>query len=560
MAFIPEGARVFLSVQDRMADTWNEAVSNFTYYPNRNSSGGTFLSYVGGVGDENNQKELALAACASQDACWGVLGVDPGDKPSAGGWSYYLLAGTKGNGGGPEPGVSSGNAGRGRRTWIKKPNTRKPQEFVDGPGILPLNGDTKVKICTDANGTTSCGLAGRGFWARSMPNAGAASSVVVPIGYKVGLNLNVFDGLDEADSQGNGSRVGSCGPLNANGENKVYNRDNAGGACFFNGWNPGNRPDGMIVSQVPINIADLNVFNGLSSAGVGPNDVKLMRSKYCSQLSTIDSNQCKLFSADPGNTFDFDVMKTNICNRDSNWSANPTCVAAVNSAQKTGSQAGKASATQMVQILCDANPTNPLCGCYNVTKHGTACIRDASLKDLPGCAGLFTDFGSLPSSYGAVDSDKFCASDDCITKAWSGSSALLPAPRGEITSCPPIQKCIQDFRGAQFNSSELTASCKQELRITTSPTGAPTTSPTGAPTTSPTGAPTTSPTGAPTTSPTGAPTTTPTGTPGTPASSLLWPSSAVPGVDTKEKQFGLIGFLFLLCCCLMLIVVSIGDE
>ena len=58
-----------------MVDTWNEAVSNFTYYPDRNSSGGQFLSYVGGVGDENNQKQVALAACAAQDACWGVLGV-----------------------------------------------------------------------------------------------------------------------------------------------------------------------------------------------------------------------------------------------------------------------------------------------------------------------------------------------------------------------------------------------------------------------------------------------------------------------------------------------------
>jgi hypothetical protein len=543
--------RVFLSVQDRMVDTWNEAVGNFTYYPDLNSSGGTFLSYVGGAGNEGNQKELALAACASQDACWGVLGVDPRDKPNAGGWSYYLLTGTKGNGGGPELGVSGSNVGNGRRTWIKKPNTRKPQEFVDGMGILPLNGDTKVKICTDTTGQQSCGLAGRGFWGRSMPNAGAANSVVVPIGYKVGLNLNVFDGTDEADSKSDGSRVGSCGNLDAGGGNKVWNKDNQDGQCFYNGWSPGNRPDGIIVSQVPINIADVNVFNGLSSAGVGLNDVKLMRAKYCSQLSTIDSNQCKLFSADPGNLFDFDVMKTNICNQDPNWSANPTCVAAVNSAQKTGSQAGKASATQMVQILCDANPTNPLCGCYNVTKHGAACIRDASLQDLPGCAGLFADFGSLPSSYGAVDADKFCASDDCITKAWSGATALLPAPRAEVTSCPPIQKCIQDFRGAQFNSSDLTASCKQTLNISTTP-GAPGTTPTTTP-----GAPGTTP-GAPGTTP-GAPGTTPT----TGDKKGLWPLDAIPGVNTKPKQIGMIVFLIILCCCCLMllgIVVSSGGQ
>ena len=462
----------FLSVQDRMVDTWNEAIKNFNYYPNNRQSTNTWrpITFLGGYSrgdkpDEAHQRELALAVCAETDQCWGVRGTAPGDTQNSG-WTYHLFgsAMAKTSDGGPEPGVSKYNEGRGRRMWIKKTGTTKPTTYKPGVGILPQNGDTKVKICQDANGNTNCGTVGRAFLPRGMPNAGSANSVVVPLGLKAGLNLNVFDGEDEA-ANNSGSRVGTCGNLTSDGGAKVWNESNQPGACFKNGWNPGNRPDGIIVSQVPINMADLAVFNGLVSGGVGPNDAKLLRAGYCAQLSTIDSNQCKLFSADPGNNFDFDVMKTNICNQDPRWYNNPTCVAAVNSAQKTGSQAGKASATQMVQVFCDANPTNALCGCYNVTKYGTACIRDASKKTLPGCAGLFADFGSLPSSYGAVDADKFCASDDCITKALSSSSVLLPAPRAPSQSCPPIQKCIQDFRGAQFNSSSLDAQCKQTLNI-----------------------------------------------------------------------------------------------
>lgn len=276
-----------------MTDTWSEAVNNFTYYPDRNSSGGAFLSYVGGWGDETRQKEMALAACAAQDACWGVLGVHPGDKPGAGGWSYYLLQGTKGNDGGPEPGVSRNNLGRGRRTWIKKGGTRKPQDFVDGMGILPNNGDTKVKICQDSNGNTGCAQVGRGFWPRNMPNAGGANSVVVPFGYKVGLNLNFFDGLDEADSRGDGSRVGTCGGLDAgpNG-NKVWNESNQDGACFKNGWNPGNRPDGILISQVPINLDDDNIFNTLTNKGVGSNDADVMKRQYCNVDRNMNNPKC----------------------------------------------------------------------------------------------------------------------------------------------------------------------------------------------------------------------------------------------------------------------------
>jgi hypothetical protein len=34
----------------------------------------------------------------------------------------------------------------------------------------------------------------------------------------------------------------------------------------------------------------------------------------------------------------------------------------------------------------------------------------------------------------------------------------------------------------------------------------------------------------------------------------LWPSSTVPGVDTKDKQIGLIIFLIMCCCCCLLLM------
>ena len=174
-----------------MTDTWNEAIGNYNYYPNNRQSTNIWrpITFLGGYSrgekpDEVHQKELALAVCAEQDDCWGVRGMAPWDTQNSG-WTYNLFgsAMVKTSDGGPEPGVSRYNEGRGRRMWIKKAGTTKPSQHKPGPGILPANGDTKVKICTDATGQSGCAPVGRGFWPRSMPNAGGANSVVVPIGY-----------------------------------------------------------------------------------------------------------------------------------------------------------------------------------------------------------------------------------------------------------------------------------------------------------------------------------------------------------------------------------------
>ena len=129
-----------------MADTWNEAVKNFTYYPDKNAAASRWapITFLGGWNRDGNaeslhQKELALAVCAENTDCWGVLGVNPGDKSRAGGWTYYLMgsAMAKTSDGGPEPGVSKYNCCRGRRMWIKKPGTIQPSKYKAGIGIVP---------------------------------------------------------------------------------------------------------------------------------------------------------------------------------------------------------------------------------------------------------------------------------------------------------------------------------------------------------------------------------------------------------------------------------------
>ena len=550
-----------------MADTWSRATSNFTYYPDRNSGGGAFITLLGGWSRDGNaeaihQKEVALAACAAQDACWGVLGVNPGDKSRAGGWSYFLLGGTKGNDGGAEPGVSKNNCCRGRRMWIKKSNTVKPQQFIDGIGILPNNGDTKVKICTDANGQQNCQGVGRSFFPRSMPNAGGANSVVVPIGYKVGLNLNVFDGLDEANSQGDGSRMGSCGNMDAGGGNKVWNESNAPGACFKNGYNPGNRPDGIIVSQVPINLDDQNIFNNMESMGVGPNDARQMRNTYCAQRSQIDQQKCKSWldnTAKSGTTWS--TMKMGVCAA-YDWGGDPSCVNAVNQVFKTGQSGEQSTASSLVNSYCN-DKSKIACACVNATKRTIdQCLAEPTT---PGCDTIATKVGkykTLGAQFLTAQLKPFCASDECQNASSSTQGKYLSQP-GPIGGCnDKINACFQQISVGQMSGGNLAVGC--QIQDVNPPPPPPPTPP--APNTPPPNMPPPPAPGAPPPAPPPTPPPAPGAAPGAGGtnqikSDLLWPSSAVPGLDTKDKQLFGVGFccLCFLCCCALLVVAALSS-
>jgi hypothetical protein len=556
-----------------MADTWTEAVNNFTYYPDRDVSTTRWapITFLGGWNRDGNaesphQKELALAVCAENTDCWGVLGVNPGDKSRAGGWTYYLFGSAMGktSNGGPEPGVSKYNCCKGRRMWIKKPGTIQPSKYKAGIGIVPQNGDTKVKICTDANGQQNCAGVGRGFWPRNMPNAGSAWSVVVPLGYKAGLNLNVFDGTDEADSQGDGSRVGSCGNLTSDGGNKVWNDSNVPGVCFRNGWNPGNRPDGIIVTQVPINLDDQNVFNNMESMGIGPSDARQMRNDYCAQKSQIDQQKCKAWfdnTAKSGTTWN--TMKMGVC-AGYDWGADTTCVNAANQIFKTGQSGEQSTASSLVNAYCN-DKSKPACACVNATKRTIdQCLAEPTT---PGCDTIATKVGkykTLGAQFLTAQLKPFCASDECQNASSSTQGKYLSQP-GPIGGCnDKINACFQQISVGQMSGGNLAVGCQiQDVNPPPPPPPPPAAKPANLP---PPGAPaaTTPPPSAPPPAQ-GSSNPAPASKPSAAAagsSDLLWSASAVPGLDTKDKQLFGVGFccLCMLCCCALLFVLAMSSQ
>jgi hypothetical protein len=521
-----------------MSDLFAQAHNNYTAYPNKciSAGGGMHLFMVPhGTTDISG----IFAACDELTTCHGILKTPGGNLSSRqGGNDAYQLI---------DSSITVGQACNDQSVWIKKGTPpHKAQDFVDGIGILPQNGDTKVVVCADSSAAQtgyssgSCQGFGRSAQLTGVQGFGDnIHSMYVPLGLKAMVDLDYLEGGNyggNKDQTGVGYNFTNSGPAisfvgSINTQNGEY-------GDFRNGWNPGNGISTLIIGQTPINMSDIGTFQGLESRGVGTNDARILRYNFCSNLATIDRTECKNFLSLPSNGYDFDVVKTNLCNQDPNWHSNPTCVAAINSAQKTGSQAGKDTATEMVRVFCSANPTDPLCACYNVTLYGSQCISDSSKQSIPGCDNLKNDFGSLPSYASVLSADKFCASSDCITGALSANSALMPVGRSPQQTCPTIQACIQDFRNAQFNGSSLTASCQQTLNIGGAPPGAAV----GASPPSPAGTPS------------------PTGSDG---STLPITNPAVANVlDTSTKQYGAIGalvFCILICCCLLLLLMG-GDE
>ena len=270
-----------------------------------------------------------------------------------------------------------------------------------------------------------------------------------------------------------------------------------------------------------------------------------VKDDYClGWAGAIDSGPCRAwfgtFGASSCNQDNcarssYNSSKLQVCNGKSNWTVDTTCVSTINNIMKSGLPAEQTEAQRMVTAFCTANPTSPLCGCYNVTAYGSQCISDASKSTLPGCAAIKTDFAGLPAAAAVIGADKFCASSDCVTNALSSGTEFLPAARAPAQSCPPIQACIQNFQGAVLNNSEVSASCKQTLNISTAPAPAP-----GTPPAPPTGTP-----------PSPAP---------APTSNLPIKNPTVANVlDTSTKQYGAIGGLacIISMCLLFLIILAL---
>ena len=515
-----------------MASTWqnpNNEISNFDFYDNNDVRQTTVIGSCKWC-----DPETAAWRCNQRDDCGGFTF---NKAQGYGAWFVkrdWNWSGTDGS----------------RQTYVKKTTSwrKANQPDTSDLSILPANTSTTAVKLFDYYGGRWDGSGGGQVWNLTQPGLLSPWGGNTPLGTSTG------------QSYGNDAVASYCMPL---GWKFVFDENGNDGAGDVEGyWDRGNQPGCYNMDQpywhnmtdrltegIIQNIGfDINAhFNDMTSLGVTPEDAKQIKLRWCSASNAnLDTQNCKNFFADTtqnGAGLSWYAVKLALCDGQGGHAGpnDPSCVNAINNVQKSTAVVdgvSQGTATTLVQTYCDANPTSPLCACYNVTQYDSRCISDASKKTLPGCDNLNTDFGNLPNYASVIAADKFCASSDCITKALSSSTAFMPVARSPQQTCPTIQACIQDFRNANFNGSSLTAECKQTLNITGSPAAV------GVQPPSPAG--------------------TPAGTPltqGTDGSKLPITNPAVANVlDTSTKQYAAAGSLcvFILCCCLVLLLLMMG--
>jgi hypothetical protein len=223
----------------------------------------------------------------------------------------------------------------------------------------------------------------------------------------------------------------------------------------------------MIVEQVPFDIGAN--FDTMTSKGVDPSDALRIKYNWCKKPENIDSAQCAGFYAMPeakAAGYNYDIDKFYICKNDPNWFNLASCRTSVNNAVKGSDQSLRQQAKDMVTNYCSTpageTQADGICGCANVMKYGGQCLTTKA--GVPGCRELKATVGDLPPGAQVAFADKFCASDVCVTQAL-GNAALLPdyTPGKQ---CPNITQCVQDFRNANFQGSQIDASCKNTVNIT----------------------------------------------------------------------------------------------
>ena len=237
-----------------------------------------------------------------------------------------------------------------------------------------------------------------------------------------------------------------------------------------NSW--GHYQDGILVENRGF---DVNAeWQTMSAKGVHPDDEKLIKFKWCTQnLDNLKTTQCQQFFAAPSNSYNYDVSYLQLCNSVSGgWQTSADCIHEVNimlnQTSTSTNNPSQVTASGMVQTFCNANPTNPLCACYNVTNAAYDCLK--AQKTLPGCADLNSQIGTLPPDAQITWADRFCASVAC-NDARTGNGVLMPAQRNPSQNCPDITQCITDLRNAVLTDSNLAISqqCKTTVGSANSP-------------------------------------------------------------------------------------------
>jgi len=151
------------------------------------------------------------------------------------------------------------------------------------------------------------------------------------------------------------------------------------------------------------------------------------------------------------------------------WSGNAPLMTFVNSKLKAPNAkvSDQQRALTLVQKNCDANPNDPKCSCYNVTKYGNGCLNDEVKKKFPGCKELSKTMGELPAAARLGEMNMFCASNDC-SNAKTSDEALLPGPNPAACNIN-IAQCVNDFRNASLTGSPVQAECKNTITGVTVP-------------------------------------------------------------------------------------------
>ena len=162
------------------------------------------------------------------------------------------------------------------------------------------------------------------------------------------------------------------------------------------------------------------------------------------------------------------------------WSGNAPLMGYVNSKLKSSNArtADKQKAQTLVQKNCDANPNDPKCGCYNVTKFGNRCLNDATTKTYPGCKELAKAMSDLPAAAQIGTMNMFCASNECAN-AKASDESLLPGPDPPVCNMN-IAQCVNDFRNANLTGSPVSTECKNTITGVTVPPPPPPPTPPGA--------------------------------------------------------------------------------
>ena len=277
---------------------------------------------------------------------------------------------------------------------------------------------------------------------------------------------------------------------------------------------------------------------------------KQAKNDYCANWNNIDKPECiQWLRPENEGARSFNTVKMGLCTPPNvaDWTKDTRCVNAINQVFKTGSESEKSMANPMVNVACGTNPNSPACACYNAANRTTdQCLASPTL---PGCTSIADKVGkykSLGATFLSTTIKPFCACDECTVAKTGSSGTVISQPAADQPGLctDKINACFQQMTIGQMSGGTLNAGCTiQDINPPPPP-------PPGAPPPPP---------GAPPPPP-GAPSSTP-GSP--PSTDTLWSPKLIPGVDTKEKQYGAVGglvFLILCCCCLALLLLTGGGS